>query len=213
MMAQVLSEALGSGASGTVVSGICLPGLDLIEARVTGFKEEMGELLPDVEVLGPFDVAFDPTENFARWQDLIDNNSDALGNVGFCENDLPSLVRIKEADSGATYEIASIGINPDGLQGIADGTALAAIGQKPFMQGYVAMRGMLENLTAGKETPRGWIDVQPELITIDNVAEITVREESLSDGTEQTREFYAVEIDAIFNNFDASVLSFGELLS
>lgn len=213
MMAGVLSEALGDGASGTVVSGICLPGLALIEARVTGFKEEMAELLPDVEVLGPFDVAFDQTENFARWQDLIDNNSDAIANVGFCENDLPSLVRIKEADSGATYEIASIGINPDGLQGIADGVALAAIGQKPFMQGYVAMRGMLESLVAGEETPRGWIDVQPELITIDNVAEITVREQSLADGTADTRAFYAGEIDAIFADMKANVLSFGDLIS
>lgn len=212
-MAETLATSLGSDATGQVVSGICLPGLELIEARVTGFKEAMDELLPNVEVLGPFDVAFDQTENFARWQDLIDSNPGALSYVGFCENDLPSLVRIKEADADASYEIASIGLNPDGLQGIEDGIALAAIGQKPFMQGYVAMRGMLESLVAGEETPRGWVDVQPEVVTAENVESVEAREESLAEGTAETREFYAEEIESIFPDLEENVQSFGDLLS
>jgi ABC-type sugar transport system substrate-binding protein len=211
-MAEVLAAALGDDASGQVISGICLPGLALIEARVTGFKERMAELLPNVEVVGPLDVSFDQTENFARWQEIVNNNPDALAHVGFCENDLPSLVRIKENDSNPDYEIMSIGINPDGLQGIADGVALGAIGQKPFMQGYVAMRVMLEALVAGEPAPRGWIDVQPEVVTIENVEAVTAREESLADGFEETQAYYQEEIDAIFEDLPAMVQSFGDLL-
>jgi ABC-type sugar transport system substrate-binding protein len=211
-MAEVLAGALGEDASGQVISGICLPGLALIEARVTGFKERMAELLPNVEVVGPLDVSFDQTENFARWQEIINNNPDALAHVGFCENDLPSLVRIKENDANPDYEIMSIGINPDGLQGIADGVALGAIGQKPFMQGYVAMRVMLEALIAGEAAPRGWIDVQPEVVTIENVEAVTAREASLAEGMTETQAYYQEEIDAIFADLPSQVLSFADLL-
>lgn len=144
--------------------------------------------------------------------DVIDQNPGGLAYVGYCENDLPSLVRIKEADPEADYLISSIGLNPDGLQGIADGTALAAIGQKPFMQGYVAMRAMLENLANGTDTPRGWIDVQPETVTAENVAEVAAREESLADGTAETQAFYQPEIDALFADINSNVQSFADLL-
>lgn len=212
-MANVLADALGGeDAEGQVVIGICLPGLELIEARIVGFQERMAELSPNVELLGPFDVAFDQAENFARWQDVMARYPDADAYVGFCENDLPSLVRIKESDPDAEYLIGSIGINPDGLQGILDGVALVAIGQKPFMQGYVAMRTMLQSLAEGNPVPRGWIDVGPEVVTIDNVEEIIAREASLAVGLEDTRAFYADEIDAIFADLEASVQSFADLL-
>lgn len=211
-MANVIADALGNDASGTIVSGICLPGLALIEARVTGFKNQIAERLPNVEVLGAFDVGFDQTQNLSAWRSTYDANPDALAYVGFCENDLPSLVRLKES-TGGDFEIASIGINPDGLDGIERGIALAAIGQRPFMQGYVAMRAMLERIAAGESVPRGWIDVTPEVVTADNVAEVRAREETVSDGYEANRAYYAAEIDAIFADLDGSVQSFADLLA
>ena len=148
----------------------------------------MAERLPNVEIPPNFDVDFDQTENFARWQSSHTTEPRWLAYVGYCENDLPSLVRIKEDVPDAEFEIASIGINPDGLKGIADGIALAAIGQKPFMQGYVAMRAMIENHRHRDRTlERGWIDVQPEVVTTENVAEVAAREESLAEGYRPTR--------------------------
>ena len=212
-MANVLAEALGGeDAEGQVVIGICLPGLELIETRIVGFKERMAELAPNVELIGPLDVAFDQTENFARWQEVIATYPDADAYVGYCENDLPSLVRIKESDPNADYLIGSIGINPDGLQGIADGVALVAVGQKPFMQGYVAMRVMLQSLAEGKPVPRGWIDVGPEVVTAENVEAVMAREASLARGTAETQAYYQAEIDAIFADLEASVQSYADLL-
>jgi ribose transport system substrate-binding protein len=212
-MAEVLAEAMGgTDAQGEVVIGICLPGLYLIEQRIVGFKEKMAELAPNVELIGPLDVAFDQTENYSRWQDVIANYPDAEAYVGYCENDLPSLVRIKETDPEAEYFIGSIGINPDGLQGIKDGVALVAIGQKPFMQGYVAMRAMLQSLATGTEVPRGWIDVRPEVVTAENVDAVMAREESLASGTAETQAYYQAEIDAIFSDLENSVQSYADLL-
>ncbi len=212
MMADVIADALGDGAAGTIITGICLPGLALIEARVTGFNQRISERLPQVEVLGAFDVKFDQTQNFSAWRSVYDANQGALAYVGFCENDLPSLVRLKES-TGGDFQIASIGINPDGLDGIERGVALAAVGQKPFMQGYVAMRAMLENIASGENMPRGWIDVGPELVTSANVDAITAREETVSDGYEDMRAFYNSDIEAIFADLPGSVQSYSDLLA
>jgi len=132
--------------------------------------------------------------------------------VGFCENDLPSLVRLKES-TGGDFQIASIGINPDGLDGIKRGVALAAVGQKPFMQGYVAMRAMLANIAAKTPMPRGWIDVGPELVTAKNVDAITAREETVSKGSTDIRAFYSADIDKIFADLPGSVQSYSDLLA
>jgi len=163
-------------------------------------------------VVGAFDVKFDQTQNFSAWRSVYDANQGALAYVGFCENDLPSLVRLKESTDG-DFEIASIGINPDGLDGIERGVALAAVGQKPFMQGYVAMRAMLQNIAAGTSVPRGWVDVGPELVTSGNVAAIAAREETVADGYAATRAFYSDGIDAIFADLPGSVQSFSDLLA
>jgi ribose transport system substrate-binding protein len=212
-LAEVMSEALGGAeAEGSVVMGLCIPGLDVLEKRVDGFRRRMGELSPNVELLGSFDVSFDQTENLARWTDLINNNPDAVGHVGFCENDLPSLIRVKERDPNATYQIASVGISPEILEGVANGTALAAVGQKPFMMGYVSMRSMLENLASGGEMPRGWIDVGVEVVTAENAQAVADREASLAEGPEGTLAYYQPEIDAIFADLPAAVQSFGAFL-
>lgn len=211
-LADAISGALGDGAQGEVVAGLCIPGLDILDARVDGFVARMAELQPDVVVEGPFDVSFDQNENFARWTDLRDNYPDALAYVGFCENDLPSLVRIKEQEPDATYEIASVGINPDALRGIQEGLALVAVDQKPFMQGYIAMAAMLDSLTSGSEPPRGWIDVGPEIVTADNVDAVAAREASLAQGTQETQAYYQDEIDAILNDLPNRVQSFGDLI-
>ena len=81
------------------------------------------------------------------------------------------------------------------------------------MQGYVAMRAMLERLASGNEVSRGWIDVRPEVVTSETVDAVTAREASLSGGTDETRAYYGEEIDALFENLDGSVQSFDALLA
>jgi ABC-type sugar transport system substrate-binding protein/outer membrane murein-binding lipoprotein Lpp len=209
-LANIVIDQLGEDAEGQVVGGLCFPALDVIAVRFNGFTETFNERAPNVEVVGPLDVTFDQAENFARWQEIINTYPDALAYVGFCENDLPNLIRIKEDDPSAEYEIASIGVNPDALAGIASGVGLGVVGQKPFLQGYVAMRAMLQDMVFGGDTPRGWIDTGPEVVTIDNVEEITAREEA---GSEAYREFYADQIDEIFSDLPGHVQSFGDYIA
>ena len=213
MLAELIAEEIGKDAKGTIITGNGIPGLNVLEVRVVGFKEVMADLVPGVTVEGPYNVTFEQAENFSIWQQLVQDNQDALAFVGVTEMDLTNLVRIRERDENADYLIASVGINPDTLDGVESGEAFAAVGQKPFLQGYVAMRTLLEGIVNGDEVKRGWIDVGVEPVTVENVAAIKAREESLSDGYEQTLEFYRPEIDKIFADIDNSVRSFGEYVA
>lgn len=211
-LANTIIDKVGSDAEGTVIAGLCLPALDVIYQRFVGFKKTFEERAPKIQVDGPYDVTFDNAENFARWQEIVTSKPDAIAYVGFCENDLNNLAKIKQADKG-DYIIASVGINPESLAAVEQGLGLVAVGQKPFMQGYVAMRGMIEGLVYNKEIPRGWADVGVEVVTIDNVKLIREREESLSEGIEKTYQYYLPEIEKIFADFPNYVRSFGEYLS
>jgi ABC-type sugar transport system substrate-binding protein len=211
-LANTIIDEIGEDAEGDVIAGLCLPALDVIAERYIGFKNTFADRAPNVNVSDPWDVTFDTAENFAKWQEIRSTNPDALAYVGFCEHDLNSLAKIKE-DEGGDYIVASVGINPETLKAVEDGIGLVVVGQKPFMQGYVAMRGMLEGLVYDQEVPRGWADVGAEIVTIDNVAEIRAREESLTEGYEQTKEFYMPEIELIFEDFANYVQSFGDYLS
>ena len=62
----------------------------------------------------------------------------------------------------------------------------------------------------GGDTPRGWIDTGPEVVTIDNVEEIAAREAA---GSEAYREFYADQIDEIFSDLPGHVRSFGDYIA
>lgn len=212
-LANEIADEIGPNASGTIIIGNGIPGLDVLEVRVTGFKEVMADRVPGVTVDGPYNVTFEQAENFSIWQQLVQNNQDAIAFVGVTEMDLTNLVRIRERDDNPGYLIASVGINPDALEGVKTGEAFAAVGQKPFLQGYVAMRALLESLQSGQEPPRGWIDVGVELATMENVDEIQAREESLSQGYEQTLQYYQPEVERIFDDLDAAVQSFGDYVA
>ena len=189
-----------SGNQHTIVTGICIPSLGLIQARVSGFKKRIAEKMSSASVIGPIDVTFDPTENYSRWRSAVDANPGAIAYIGFCEDDLPNLVRIKQSDPKATYEIASIGVDPDGLKGIADGVALAAIGQKPFMQGYVAMRAMLMKLAAHRgHKGVGLAIVMGMLSTLLSGASYGTALGNMEDGAKPGRDgqiFMAIEVAA-----------------
>ena len=205
----------GPSASGVIVVGNCIPGLDVLDNRVNAFIETIKAKLPNVTIKGPFDVTVDPGKNFNVWQSLVTANKDAIGFIGVCEFDGPSLEKVIQPISGAKgkYIVGSIGINPDSLQGITDGYISFVVGQNPFMMGYVGMRAMLAKIVQHQVVPRGWINTSEETVTLQNVAKITARENSLKSSTKGTRAYYAPQINRIFGNLKRSVQPFARYLS
>ncbi|MDO9545262.1 MAG: substrate-binding domain-containing protein, partial [Pelolinea sp.] len=212
-LADTIIEEIGADATGKIVTGLCLPGLDVISNRYVGFASVFAEKAPGVEVSQPYDVTFDNAENYAKWQEIITSKEPgAIAYVGFCENDMNNMAKIKEDNEGE-YIIASVGINPESLAAVESGLGLVVVGQKPFMQGYVTMRAMIEGIVYNKPIPRGWVNVGPEIVTSENAATILAREESLSEGLDQTYQYYLPEIDEIFTDLESHVESYGDYLT
>ena len=208
-----LAEELGQDAEGTVVTGNCFPGLDVLEQRLVGLTEAMQELAPGVTVADAIDTTFEPAQNFSAWQRLMQENPDALAVVGICDGDAANLVRVREDTADPQWIIAAQGgLDPIALAGVADGDVALLVDPQPFLQGYVAMRALLAELE-GEDVPTGWIDTGAGVITSDNVAVVTEREESVSEGYEQSRAFFADAIDSIFGDLGASVQPFSEFLA
>ena len=174
-MAKEFAKALPPNASGTVVGGICVPGLPALVAPQQGFIDTMKELQPGVTVKGDTPVDGDSTKNFVSWQRIIQQNPKALGFVGQCDQDVPNLIKLKR-DSGAKWLFADTsGDNVANIAAVKDGTMVAMTGQNGWVEGYLSARLLLEHIAKGTPLPAGWIDTGFTVITKDNADAVSAR--------------------------------------
>lgn len=212
-LGEALADELGADAEGTVVTGNCFPGLDVLEQRLVGLAEVMAERVPGVTVAPAIDTTFEPAQNFSAWQRLMESNPDALAVVGICDGDAANLIRVREDTADPQWIIAAQGgLDPIALAGLSSGQVALLVDPQPFLQGYVAMRALLAELT-GQDVPTGWIDTGAGVITTANVDIVTQREESIEQGYELSREFFDSQIEAIFGNLESNVRPFSEFLA
>jgi ABC-type sugar transport system substrate-binding protein len=200
-LAKLVLDNLPKNAKGYVVLGNGQPGAPPLEDRTKGFKAQMAESAPQVKVRGPYNVGQDPSANFAQWQNVINANRGALAYVGITAVDLPNLAKIKRADKGAKYKVASFDLQPDSLKAVKDGVAIGTIGQSPYLQGYIPIRMLIEHENAGLKLPMdSWIDPGTEVVDRKNIDEIMAREGSPA----QTKAYYAPKVKQIFSDLGAA---------
>lgn len=168
--ANVLGKLLGKDAKGYIQAGICVPGLDVLVAPFKGLRSGLKKLAPGVTVKKELNVTGDPATNFTAWQRIISQNPDALGFVGNCDQDAPNLIKLKKTLKGKFLIGDTSGDSVETIRAVKDGTMDVVIGQSGFVQGYVAMKLVLEKLVNDKDPPKGWLDAGIETITKDNAA-------------------------------------------
>jgi len=187
----------GKDTKGTVVAGVCVAGVPEFDALAKGLKGKMAELAPGVNVV---EAATGTTNasSFAAWQRIVPQNPDALAFVGFCDPDLPALVKLKQSAPGSKWlgGMTTGGENPIGWSGIPAGNLAVGMSQRGFVQGYVAAKLTLQKLVDGKAEPKGWIDSGVDLMTKDTVAAVS---KALS-STEAAKAYYAGLLDKLTNN-------------
>lgn len=128
-----------------------MPGVQVLDDRVDGVKEIVASEAPGITVEGPFDTTADPASNFSAWEALMQRYPDALAYIGVCDPDLPNLIKLKQRDPEADYAIVGANFVPETIQGLKNGIGTASVWQSPFMQGYVPIRAVLEQLVNGEE--------------------------------------------------------------
>ncbi len=179
LLADEAIKRLPANSSGTVIVGIDTPGVPPLISRFQGIKQEFNRLLPNVQVLGPFDSKQEPQANYTAWVSLIKAHPGALAYLGVGDTDNASLARIRQAQKG-TYLTAAFDLNPTGLQAVKDGVNYALVDPEHFLKGYVAMRLLIEHALYGKAIPKGWWNPGAQLVTQANVQAIIARQATLA---------------------------------
>ena len=177
--AKVLAKQLGPDAKGYLQPGICVPGLPVLVAPFKGVAATLKRLVPGVTLKKELNVTGDPATNFTAWQRIMTQNTDALGFIGNCDQDAPNLIKVKKSIPNAKFVIGDTsGDSPAVLKAVKAGTMNVLISQSGFVDGYTAMKLVLEKLVNDKSPPKGWLDVGIETITKANAdAAIKVRQQ------------------------------------
>jgi ribose transport system substrate-binding protein len=200
---QVLELLGGTDATGTVIIGNCFPGFLALENRARGVQEALAEA-PGLDVLEPVDVTVDPASNYAAWESLLAANPDAVALIGLCAPDLASLGPLQEANPDNDFIAAGYDFTEDNLAAIQDGFAEVALGQTPFMQGYLPVYMLVDALRNGTELESSFVDSGTEIIVGDRVIEpyglpeLTFDELlELAASPEASREYYQPLVDGV----------------
>ena len=117
----------------------------LDQAAVTGLGAGLAP--PGLQIVGPLDVTYDPTTNYAAWQAALSADPDAKAMIGLCGTDLPNLIKLKTANPTSAFIAAGYDLTDAALAGIHDGSAFATIDQTPFMQGYIPVKILADTLS------------------------------------------------------------------
>ena len=157
---------------GKLVVGMCIPGAQVLIDRYNGLKQALAGT--KYTVTEAFDVKLDNTENYNTWDNLSTANPDAVGMVGLCSLDIANLAQIKERN-GTNWMVAGYDLDVPTLQAIQKGFADITVGQQPYLQGYLPVRALVEEIRTGTKIT-GWIQVATEVVTKENVDQYMTRE-------------------------------------
>src|SRR6185503_13543710 len=147
------------------------------------------------QITAPFDVTPDNNSNYGAWENLVGANANMVAAVGLCSLDLPNLGRLKQRTQGR-WLAAGYDLNRETLDAIKAGTVHVALGQHPYLQGYLPVLAFARHLKKKQPLPQGWVDVGTEIVTRQNVDTVYQRE---VDARTQT-EWYAAYIAKHFTN-------------
>jgi ABC-type sugar transport system substrate-binding protein len=174
LASKVIDKLGGSSATGTVIIGICAPGLGVLENRARGVKQGLS-VASGLTVIGPLNVGVDPAANFTAWEQARAAHPDVKAMIGLCAPDVASLGKLN-ADHGDKIIAGGYDETPENLAAIKQGHAFVSLGQSPYIQGYLPIKMIVDALRAGTKVPQGFIDSGEEVVTAANVDEITARE-------------------------------------
>ena len=189
--------------SGNIVIGSCFPGNPVLDARSQGIRsvlEPAGYTLTEDQ-----DTKLDNTENYNIWDSLAIANADAVAMVGLCSLDPPNIAQVKER-GGYTWLGAGYDLETPTLDAISAGYIGVSAGQQPYLQGYLPVRALVEEIQSGTNIT-GWLEVPTDLVTEANVEEFKPRE---SDAAVQ-KEFYATYMEETFADLQAAARPYDDL--
>lgn len=189
--------------SGKVVIGSCFPGNPVLDARSAGLHTVLDPL--GFELTQDYDTKLDLTENYNIWDSLAIANPDSVAMVGLCSLDPPNIGQVKER-GGYEWLGAGYDLETPTLEAITNGYIGVSAGQQPYLQGYLPVRALVEEIQTG-ENISGWLEVPTDIVNAANVEDFKPRE---GDAAVQ-KEFYATYMAENFADLRADARPYDDL--
>jgi ABC-type sugar transport system substrate-binding protein len=196
--AAIKAAKLGPNTTGQVVISNCAPGASLLAVTVKGEVDTVKQLLPKATIEPPFNSEATPSANVTAWQQEISAHPSTVLALGTCDQDGDSMIKAKQS-TGGKFAIGASDLDPLVLKGIADGTVAADLAQNWYLEGYTAVR-MLIDAARNHTTPSaGWFQPGTTVVTKANVASLETRDASAAGLTA----FYHPLIASFWSNIGA----------
>jgi ribose transport system substrate-binding protein len=168
-----LAEHGGSGGQLGILH--CIPGLEITDDRVAGFKSGLGSA--PFKVVSTLDAKCDREKGRTTMENMLSShpNLDAIYSI----SDTQTFGAVKAIEAtGKDPIVVSFDAQPEALKDIQAGTVIdASVGQFPFKVGALAVKTAVE-VAQGKQAPK---EVISPLIMVDksNVGEFTADQRKL----------------------------------
>lgn len=202
---QMLEQLAAAGITeGRIAVGICSAAAQVLQDRDAGLRQAFEG--SGFEVLEAQEVLIPVPDNYARWENIMAANPDAVAAIGLCSIDIANLAQLKERTDGQ-WLIGGYDLDPPTLQAIQDGWAQVTVGQQEYLQGYLPIAILAEHLINGTPLVEGWIETPTEVVTAENVDDYVARQ---TDDQVQY-EYYQDYIDANYADLQAAARPYDDL--
>jgi ABC-type sugar transport system substrate-binding protein len=183
---------------GKVVVGTCNPSVLPLQQRFQGIQEIFADY-PGIDLVGPIDSTAEQTTNFAAWENIVTANPDIKAGIGLCTFEGPSFAQLMPT-LDFDFVTVTADLIPETLQAIQDGSVTAAVGQHPYLQGYLPIHDMAQYVLYGVPLPSGAVQLPAEVVTADNVEAVLQRENDDAYQRQWYATFLLTHLEAIHNN-------------
>ena len=200
LLADHIIAAKGQDASGTVVPGICIPGLTNLEDRLAGVKDSLGKRLPAVKIANEIDTGNERGQNYAAWDQAIQANPQGLSFYDACEPGMINLTKLKEDDK-LSFPLVVWDTPDEVLAGVKHGVVANAVPPAHFISGYLATYVVAKALLEDKPIPTGWLRTPTQVIDSSNI-DAFMKAESSASGMQS---YFKADIDKLATGMPAQL--------
>jgi len=187
---------------GKVIIGSCYPPALPLQLRDQGVREVFAAY-PDINVLETFDSTAEQTTNYAFWENIVTAHPDIAAGIGLCTFEGPTFANLMPK-LDFDFITVTADLIPETLDAIEKGYVDAAIGQHPYLQGYLPMYTMADYVLNGTPLPEGQVLLPAEIVTKDNLNEVLERQTD----PEVASDWYKAFLDEHLTEILANVVPF-----
>jgi ribose transport system substrate-binding protein len=206
IVASALQKSLNRPATeitGDIVTGICIPGLVVLENRLAGELTYLKKAMPKITVLPSFNSTSDRERNYALWDQAIRKTPKALTYLDPCEEGEENLPKILENDK-INAPLTSYESPEEVRDDVAQGTITAIVSGNFFSQAYLAVYVSAKSLLQGNPLPQGWVKVPHVIIDKDNISAYQKAWETPETGL---RTFFRAQVEATRDHLPSTLPS------